>query len=224
LTVLAHRARGVLRRAPRAYALAAGAASVLLVAGCGGGSAQDAGEPSATYTMRVRHPSFPVRQSIAREAKLVLPVRNIGLRTVPNVAVTIDSFDYTSNYPELAVDKRPVWVIERGPGAIASPPVESEEVSPPGGGQTAYVNTWALGALAPGQTRTFVWRVVPVKAGLYTVRYTVAAGLAGKSKARLASGAPVQGQFAVVIAPRPRITHVNPATGRVEAGRFPSSP
>ncbi len=105
------------------------------------------------------------QQSIARQTRFVLPVRNVGTHTVPNVAVTIDSFDYTSDYPGLAADKRPIWAIEQGPGAIATPPVESQEVSPPGGGQTAYVNTWALGALAPGATRTFVWHVVPVKAG-----------------------------------------------------------
>jgi hypothetical protein len=200
------------------------AAGALALAGCGGGTRQDASEASGTFAMRVVHPSFPTAQSIARQTRFVLPVRNVGTRTVANVAVTIDSFDYTSAYPGLAADKRPVWAIERGPGAVASLPVESQEISPPGGGQTAYVNTWALGALAPGATRTFVWRVVPVKAGTYTVHYTVAAGLSGKAKARLSSGGLVQGQFAVDIAPAPALKHVNPATGRVEAGEFPSSP
>ncbi|MGD0453193.1 MAG: hypothetical protein ABSB69_06310 [Solirubrobacteraceae bacterium] len=218
-----HRVRDAPRRAPRGSLLAI-AAGALLLAGCGGGARQDAGEPAGTFAMRVVHPSFPAAQSIARQTRFVLPVRNTGTHTVPNVAVTIDSFDYTSNYPELAADKRPVWAIERGPGTIASVPVESEEISPPGGGQTAYVNTWALGALAPGKTRTFTWRVVPIKAGTYTVHYTIAAGLSGKAKARLASGGLVQGQFAVDIASAPKLTHVNPATGRVEAGQFPSSP
>jgi hypothetical protein len=202
----------------------AAAAGALLLAGCGGGTRQDASEASGTFAMQVVHPSFPTAQSIARQTRFVLPVRNTGTHTVPNVAVTIDSFDYTSTYPGLAADKRPVWAIEQGPGAIDSPPVESQEISPPGGGQTAYVNTWALGALAPGATRTFVWRVVPVKAGSYTVHYTVAAGLAGKAKARLSSGGLVQGQFAVDIASAPPLKHVNPATGRVEAGAAPSSP
>jgi hypothetical protein len=200
------------------------AAGALALAGCGGGARQDAKEPAGTFAMEVVHPSFPTAQSIARQTRFVLPVRNAGTHTVPNVAVTIDSFDYTSAYPGLAADKRPVWAIEQGPGVVASPPVESEEISPPGGGQTAYVNTWAFGALAPGATRTFVWRVVPVKAGSYTVHYTVAAGLAGKAAARLSSGGLVQGQFAVDIASAPALKHVNPATGRVEAGEFPSSP
>jgi hypothetical protein len=200
------------------------AASAVLAAGCGGGSRQDAGEPAGTFAMKVVRASFPTAQSIARPASFELEVRNTGARAVPNVAVTVDSFDYSSHYPGLAADKRPVWVIERGPGAIAKPPVNTQEVSVPGGGQTAYVNTWALGALAPGKTRSFTWRVVPVKAGAYTVHYTVAAGLAGKANARLASGTPLQGQFAVDIAPAPSLKHVNPATGRVESGELPTSP
>jgi len=200
------------------------AAIAALAAGCGGGSRQDAAERPAGYTMKIVHASFPTTQTISRPTRFELEVKNAGSRTVPTVAVTVDSFDYTSDYAELAADKRPVWAIERGPGAIASPPVETQNVSVPGGGQTAYLNTWALGALAPGKTRTFVWRVVPVKSGTYTVRYAVAAGLAGKARTRLASGAAVQGQFAVDIAPAPKLTHVNPATGRVEVGQFPVSP
>ena len=156
-------------------------------------------------------------------------MRNTGVRTIPTVAVTIDSFEYTSRYPELADDKRPIWAIEQGPGPIARPPVETEEVNLAAGAETAYVNTWAMGSLAPGQTRNFTWRVVPVKSGVYTVRYSVAAGLSGKSKTVTyvrspGKRSPVQGQFAVYIAPRPRITHVNPRTGQVEVGRFPAEP
>jgi hypothetical protein len=204
--------------------MSAAAALALLVAGCGGGASQDAHEPSASYQLRVVHASFPTSQAVARQTKLELQVRNTGSHTVPNVAVTVDSFNYTSNYSELAADKRPIWAIEQGPGAIANPPVESQEVSPPGGGQTAYVNTWALGALAPGKTQTFTWKVVPVKAGTYTVTYSVAAGLAGKSKAKLASGAPAGGHFTVAIASAPPATHVDPKTGKVVSGVFPTTP
>ncbi len=196
----------------------------LFVAGCGGGAGQDANEPSASYELKITHASFPTKQAVARQTKFELQVRNTGSHTVPNVAVTVDSFNYTSNFSELAAGKRPIWAIEQGPGAIASPPVESQEISPPGGGQTAYVNTWALGALAPGKTRTFAWKVVPVKAGTYTVRYSVGAGLAGKSKAKLASGGPVQGHVKVAIAPAPPTTHVDPKTGKVVAGVFPTTP
>jgi hypothetical protein len=223
--VVPRRARGVLHRMPRTLAIGV-ATSAMLAAGCGAGTRQDAHELTGTFALKIVAASFPASQSIARQSKFELQVRNAGTRRVPNVAVTLDSFDYTSHYPELAADKRPVWVIERGPGATAQPPVESQEISLPGGGQTAYVNTWALGPLAPGRTQTFIWRVVPVKSGTYTVHYTVAAGLAGKARARteLRSGALVQGQLTADIAPAPALNHVNPSTGRLEPGEFPASP
>lgn len=211
-------------RATRPLALGLLVVSALLVLGCGGGSRQDANEPASTFDMRVLHASFPAIQSIARPTRLTLLVRNTGSSTVPNVAVTIDSFDYTSDYAELSANKRPVWVIEHGPGAIASPPVQSQEVSTPGSGQTAYVNTWALGPLAPGHVRTFIWQVVPVKSGAHVVHFSVAAGLSGKSKTQTRAGGPVAGHFAVLITKAPPPTHINPNTGKVEAGNFPISP
>jgi hypothetical protein len=195
-----------------------------LASGCGGGSRQDAAEAKGSFTMSIVGASFPARQAVARPARMVLRIRNTGTRTVPNVAITVDSFNYTATTPELAANKRPVWAIEQGPGAIASPPVQSQEVSAPGGGQTAYVNTWALGPLAPGRTQTFSWRVVPVKPGAHTVRFAVAAGLAGRARAALSSGGAVQGRFTVNIAPAPPITHVDPKTGKVVVGAFPATP
>jgi hypothetical protein len=219
--VVERRARGALSQAQSALAVTALAACALLAAGCGGGSPQNASEPAASFQLAVVHASFPSKQSIATPTALELQVRNTGASTVPNVAVTVDSFNYTSDYPGLAADKRPIWAIEQGPGPVAKPSVQSQNVSIPGGGQTAYVNTWALGALAPKHTQTFAWHVVPVKAGTYTVTYTVSAGLAGKAKAQLSSGAPVQGHFTVDIAPKPASVHVDPATGRVVPGKFP---
>ncbi len=196
-----------------------------LLVGCGGGTRQDAGEPSGTFEMKLLHASFPTKQSIARPASMELQVQNTGSHAVPNVAVTVDSFDYTiAPLNELAANKRPIWAIEQGPGAIAKAPVETQEVSAPGGDQTAYVNTWALGRLAAGATATFIWKVVPVKPGTHTVHFAVAAGLSGKAKARLASGGLANGQFTVDIAPAPPVTHVNPSTGRIETGASPSSP
>jgi hypothetical protein len=200
-----------------------GACACLFASGCGS-SRQDTHEVKGVFSVKVLDASFPAKQAMARPSRLKLQVRNIGAHTVPNVAVTIDSFSYTSNYPELAAAKRPVWVIEEGPGTPAKIPVQSQAVSPPGGGQTAYVNTWALGPLAPHKTQTFVWRVVAVKAGSYTVHYTVAAGLAGKAHAQLTGGATPTGHFTVGIAPRPPATHVNPQTGRVVPGASPPTP
>jgi hypothetical protein len=198
-----------------------------LLGGCGG-SEQTKGEAKGSFPVKIVHASFPPLQGIARKARLVLQVRNTGTSTMPNVAVTTDSFSYVSNYPGLADNKRPVWIVDSGPGSIPARPVQSQAIDPPGGGQTAYVNTWALGPLAPGATKTFVWRVTPVKAGLHSVHFVVAAGLAGNARARVnrvgvlggPGGAPV-GVFRVAIAGRPPQRHVNPETGKVTLGPYP---
>jgi hypothetical protein len=222
--VVGRRARGALPAAPRLQ-LAGAAALLCALAAAGCGEArQDAGEHSASFDMAIVRASFPAKQAVARPATLELQVRNTGSHPVPNVAVTVDSFNYSSNYAQLADSKRPIWAIEQGPGARANPPVESQEVSQPGSGQTAYVNTWALGALGAGQTRTFSWHVTPLKPGAHTVHFVFAAGLSGKARARLAAGGPVQGQFAVNIAPAPPTTYVNPSTGKVVAGTAPTTP
>jgi len=208
---------------PRAFALGTGALALLVLAGCGGGSPQDAHEKSANYQMKVVAAHFPAKQSIARPERMVLSVRNTGSTTVPNVAITVDSFNYASNYPNLAANKRPIWVIEQGPGAIARPPVESVEVSQPGGGQTAYVNTWALGPLPAGKTQQFIWKVTPVKSGPHLVSYTVSAGLAGKAHAELAAGGPVKGHFLVKIAAAPPQNFVDPKTGKIVTGVYGAS-
>jgi hypothetical protein len=195
-----------------------------VVSGCGSGARLDAHEPSGTYPLEVVRASFPTKQSIAKPTEFSIEVRNAGSAAVPNVAVTLDSFNYTERYPELAADKRPIWVIERGPGPLAKPPVQTQEVSQPGGAETVYVNTWALGPLARKGTRTFTWRVVPVKAGTWTVHFRIAAGLAGKTLAALPSGGPVQGQLTASVAPLPPNTHVDPNTGRVVPGTYPLTP
>jgi hypothetical protein len=216
--VVPRRARDV-----RSGALA-GAALVLfalLLAGCGGGTRQDSGEPEGTFHIQLVHASFPALQVIARPVFLALAFRNTGTTTVPNLAVTVDSLEYASNFPELASDKRPIWAIERGPGPVARPPVPTQEVSSLGGGQTAYVKTWALGPLEPGKIRTFIWKLAPVKSGLHVVHFVAAAGLSGKALARTPAGHPVSGAVIVHIRAAPPPKHVNPNTGEVEVGAAP---
>jgi hypothetical protein len=218
----AYRTRGV--RLPTLAAAAAAVAAVLAASGCGGGARLDAHEPSGTYSMEVLRAVFPAKQSIAKPTVFALRVHNAGSATIPNVAVTLDSFYYTERYPELASDKRPIWVVERGPGPRAKPPVQTQEVSQPGGAQTVYVNTWALGPLARNGTKTFIWHVVPVKAGVWTVHYRLAAALAGGARAQLPAGGPVQGQLTASVAGIPPSTHVDPNTGRVVRGTYPLLP
>jgi hypothetical protein len=197
-----------------------GTLASVLAAGCGESRPRDASEPRGTFTVQVAQASFPLRQSVARPEQLVLDVRNTGARALPNVTVAVTSFDYLSDYPNLASRRRPVWVVDAGPGRAADPPVETVQTDPPGGGTTANYNIWALGPLAPGATRSFVWHVTPVKPGLHNVSYRVYAGLDGKAQAQLADGAPPAGSFAVDVAGRPPPVHVNPATGKVAQGPY----
>jgi hypothetical protein len=204
----------------------------LLVSGCGG-SEQNAGEVKRSYPVQIVRASFPALQSVPRAAKMVLTVRNPGPRALPSVAVTLDSFAYVDHYPGEASPQQPVWIVDEGPGTVPRRPVQTQTVDPPGGGQTAYVNTWALGPLAAGATRTFVWRVTPVKSGVHHVDFIVAAGLGGNARARLSTsralkqgivrvgpGEAPAGRFTVAIAGRPPARHVNPETGQVAPGPY----
>jgi hypothetical protein len=192
----------------------------VFAAGCGESRHQDAGEPQRSFTVQVTHASFPTEQAVARQTRLVLDIHNTSARTLPDVTVAVTSFDYLSHYPQLASRRRPVWVVNEGPGRIPKPPVETVQTDPPGSGTTANYNIWALGPLAPGASRSFVWHVSPVKPGVHKVVYRVYAGLYGKARAELANGAPAAGSFTVHIARRPPQTHVNPTTGKVVAGPY----
>ena len=172
-----------------------------LVAGCGGDDSarQDADEPKGTWTVDVVEAEFPRSQRLAEQETLRIRVRNTADRALPNVAVTVDSFTRRSEQAGLADPNRPVWIVDDGPR----------------GGTTAYTNTWALGRMAPGQTKTFEWRVTPVEAGTHRVSYRVAAGLDGKAIARLEGGDRPEGTFTVRISKRPSQSRVDPETGEV---------
>lgn len=175
----------------------------LAFAGCGSQERQDANEKAGTYTVDVTQASFPRAQRLAKQSEMRIAVKNTGNEALPDVAVTVDSFSRRSEQAGLADPERPVWIVDQGPA----------------GGGTALVNTWALDGLAPGQTRTFTWKVTPVEAGRYDLKYTVAAGLDGKAKARDANGrSPVGGTFAVRVSRKPADARVNPETGEVERG------
>jgi hypothetical protein len=169
----------------------------VLAAGCGGGTRQDANEPKGTFDLDVVKATFPSQQRLSRQERMVVEVHNADSRTIPDVAVTVQSFASRQDRADLADPNRPVWIVDAGPR----------------GGETAYTNTWALGALRPGQTRTFTWRVTPVSAGSHRVTYRVAAGLNGKAKANAKRH--VEGSFDVSISGKPAQATVDPATGAV---------
>src|SRR5918998_2232693 len=165
-------------RGLRGSAIAVGALGVLLVSGCGGGAErQDEDEPRGDFRVELVDASFPSGQRLAEQEELRLRVRNADSKTIPNLAVTVEGFSRRSEQPGLADPSRPVWVIDDGPR----------------GGVTAYTNTWALGRVRAGETKEFVWRVTPVKAGSFEVKYRVSAGLDGRAKAVASGGRPRRG-------------------------------
>lgn len=184
----------------RGRSIALAGCAAVVVAGCGGESArQDADEPKGTWTVAVTDAEFPRSQRLAEQETLRISVRNTADRAIPNLAVTVDSFSRRSEQAGLADPNRPVWIVDDGPR----------------GGGTAYTNTWALGRVAPGQTKTFEWKVTPVEAGTHRVAYRVAAGLDGKAKARLDGGDRPEGTFTVQVSKRPSQSRVDPDTGDV---------
>jgi len=160
--------------------------SLALVVGCGGGERQDEDEPEGDFAVEVTRATFPEKQRLAQSSDLVISVRNAGDQTVPNVAVTVDGLDFRKTDPDLADPERPQFVVNGVPREIGGFP--EAKTATPLGCDTAYVNTWACGPLAPGKERTFRWSVTAVKAGKYRIGYKVAAGLDGKANAVGASG------------------------------------
>jgi hypothetical protein len=194
----------------RGSALAAIGCIALALPGCGGGSPQDANEKSGTYTLDVLDATFPTEQRLADRTKLSITVRNADSKRVPDVAVTVEgaeasapaaAFAEADSQPGLADPSRPVWVLDEGPR----------------GGDTAYTNTWALGPLDRGQSRTFVWHVTAVKPGVHTIRWKVAAGLNGKAKAQLPGGQLPEGTFTINISKVPADAKVGD-NGQVDKG------
>jgi hypothetical protein len=193
--------RGTFRAAVRRRVVAIGLGLVAaLVAGCGGGTRQDANEPSGTFPVAVVQASCPLKQHLARQARMVVAVKNSGTKTIPDVAVTVEpGFTTQDQRADLADNNRPVWIVDDGPL----------------GGITATTNTWALGPLKPGATRRFVWKVTPVVPGHREIRYRIAAGLNGKALAKAANGDAAEGSFSVDVNQRPSHATVDPTTGKV---------
>jgi len=182
-------------------ATALSACALVLGACGGGGERQDADEPEGTFNVEITSASFPEAQSIAESSKLKIAVRNSDSKAIPNVAVTLQTkpknsssapqpFAQDTGDTSLADPSRPVWILDEGPK----------------GGDTAYTNTWALGPLKAGQSRTFEWKVTAVKAGQYQLDYAVFPGLNGKAKP---PGDGAKGSFRIVIDDEPPAARVD---------------
>ena len=188
---------------PRGIAYAAAVVAAALGAtACGGSKSQDANEKAGAYPVEITKASFPPKQDLAQTTYFTVVVRNTGDQPLPDVAVTIlngdtetqgvtEAFGYSTAQAGVADKSRPIFAIDEQPTA----------------GQTAFVNTWALGELAPGASRTFTWKVTATRAGVFRIKYRVGAGLDGKAKAELSGGAIPEGSVTVrVVKPAPKTT------------------
>jgi hypothetical protein len=173
----------------RAGVLAGTLAALTLSLGACGASQQDEDEPEGTYKVDIISASFPGRQHLADEANLRIRIQNKDSREIPNLSVTVDGFGQRRDDPTLADPERPVWLLNEGPRNTNS----------------AYTNTWSAGPLPAGQTRTLNWKVTAARAGTYSIRYRVAAGIHGKAVAEAADGSgPAKGSFIARISRTPR--------------------
>ena len=162
--------------------------ALAVFAGCGGGERQDENEPEGEFAVEVVRATFPEDQKLAKSSNFVITVRNAGDETIPNIAVTVDGFNYRKDDPDLADPERPQFAVNGVPREIGGFP-EAKDATPLGC-DTAYVNTWACGPLKPGREKTFRWSVTAVKAGRFKIDWRVSAGLDGKAKAVSAGGGP----------------------------------
>jgi len=178
---------------------AAATAATVLLAACGGDERRDADAPDGTYTVAVERRSFPAEQRLAKQATLALTVRNAGDETIPDLVVTLRGFRDRAGGSRDADLGRDLWIVDEGPGAVA----------------TAIDDTWAAGRLAPGRAATLRWRVTPVVPGIHTLRYEIAAAVAGTSRAQLAGAGRPAGALRVRVSGKPAEARVDPRTGAV---------
>ncbi len=155
-----------------------------------------------TYTVDIPSASFPALQRLNSNSEMRVAVRNTGDRTIPNVAMSVSTNNEGTSAPAfakrdpqrgLASPYQPVWVVDVGPI----------------NGDTALANTATLGPLEAGATKTFIWRVHPVRTGDFTLQWKVAAATLG-GEVQFASGKPAKGEFAVTIDGQPAQATVKP--------------
>ena len=215
------------RAAGSTLTIGAAAAAALVLAACGSGSPQDAHAPSGTFPVQVTAAKWVRFQRLAQHTHLVIAIRNVGTKPIPNLAISIcnttcaypapvgqgtsvAAFAQYLKMPGLASHSRPVWIVDRPPGPCG--------YSCQNGGQGAYVssnsNTWQSGPLKPGATAFFKWGLTAVSPGRFVVAYQVAGDLYGKAKTVLPDGLSPSGAFRVTVVRAPAQSFVN-SSGKV---------
>jgi hypothetical protein len=176
--------------------------AVVSLAACGG-QRQDAHEPSGKFRVEVVRATFPGKQKLAKRSTMIIAVKNMDNRALPDVSVTVNSFNRNSTAANLSDPSRPVFVVNRGPV----------------GGDTANQATSAYGRpLPPGRTATFRWDVTAVQPGPYRIGWEVSAGIFGKARAVDSTGRIPRGEFSGTISNAAPHSTVNFKNGKTVEG------
>lgn len=186
--------------------------AALFAAGCGGDDdgGQFANQATGEFQVEVMDATFKPVQTVAETYDLTITVRNTGDATIPAISTIIDlpgmgstlAFAYGDKQQGLAMNQRPVWVVEEGWPKLAG-------TTGRGGATTADRRTFEFGELDAGDTARMVWRLVAVRPGAYRLRYVIAAGLGPDQTAVDASGEVPSGVLPVRITDFARLTKVN---------------
>jgi hypothetical protein len=193
-----------------------------MLAACGG-SSSDANQPAGTYNVEVTEAAFPTEQRLGQTSLLTLGFRNSGDKVVPALTVTISvsgkqgqesslPFGYRDPTAGIAQPDRPVWVL-----AQTYPRLTGSDM--PGGASTSNRKTFDFGPVKPGAKVDAVWKLSAVKAGHFTLLYSVDAGVSGTAKAETENGVTPGGSFVTDISAVPPDTEVTDDGEVVEAAK-----
>ncbi len=182
---------------------------------CGGpcGQGAPANEPKGNYPVDVLQASFPTNQHLAKDSTMAIVVRNAGSKTIPQISVTVKcgsslggTFDTVQDQSDVPPDQqsadpsRPQFVVKTIPiidaqsvpsSAEAKSTVRPQLDPSPEERTSAYVDTYPLGPLPPGQTANFRWNVSAVKAGSFQLCWRVNAGYVGRAFAVASANSPL---------------------------------
>jgi hypothetical protein len=140
--------------------------------GCGNTSSDGNAKTNAPLPRAAVEASFPKTQLLAKDAWLVISVRNTGSAPLDHVTLSVDGFNRRSSQPGLANPSRPEWIVSE------EPPTKN----------AAFNDTWSAGPLQPGKRAVFRWKLTPVRAGAHQVSWIVSTGPGDGPSQRLASG------------------------------------
>ncbi|MDQ5894438.1 MAG: hypothetical protein QG596_699 [Actinomycetota bacterium] len=185
--------------------------AALFVSACGGDDGgQFANEPTGDFPVEIIDAGLKPLQTVAETYDLTIAVRNSGEETIPAINTVIDlpgldsnlPFAYADRQEGLAMNQRPVWVLEEGWPKLA-------DTTGRGGTTVASRMTFEFGALEPGGTANMVWRLVAVRPGNYRLRYEIGAGLGTDTRAVDENGNQPVGELPVRISGVARLTEIN---------------